>query len=267
MTPMMKLMLPVCWAGVCALSLASSATAADATTPGQPDARQIVALAHAAAGGDSWKRPQTLHLTGSATLYNDGTAASKAEVPQYEMWRVFPAWNQAAHGANGKFRLDARKGDATVFQISYDGQDTWNDKGKVEQATASREWSENFGFGIIRFALDEGFSLTRMADDQVEGRPAWTVRVTDPGGANTLFWIDQVDHSVRKVGFDTPRGWHERIYSELYMVQTAQAEGGRFQQPGRVRLYYDGALVSDIRWTGAVVDAPIADGVFVLDGK
>ena len=51
------------------------------------------------------------------------------------------------------------------------------------------------------------------------------------------------------------------------MVQTAQAEGGRFQQPGRVRLYYDGALVSDIRWTGAVVDAPIADGVFVLDGK
>ena len=93
------------------------------------------------------------------------------------------------------------------------------------------------------------------------------MRVTDPGGANTLFWIDQVDHSVRKVGFDTPRGWHERIYSELYMVQTAQAEGGRFQQPGRVRLYYDGALVSDIRWTGAVVDAPIADGVFVLDGK
>ena len=58
MTPMMKLMLPVCWAGLCALSLASSATAADATTPGQPDARQIVALAHAAAGGDSWKRPQ-----------------------------------------------------------------------------------------------------------------------------------------------------------------------------------------------------------------
>ena len=254
----MKRLLSPLLAALCALSMPAPVRAADV----QPDAREIVRLAHAAAGGDSWKRPKTLHLSGSATLYSDGTAASRAEVPHYEMWRVFPAWNRAAHGANGKFRLDARRGGATVYQISYDGQDTWNDKGRVEQAAASREWSENFGFGIIRFALDDGFEVTRMADDQVEGRPAWTVRVADPGGAHTLFWIDQTDHTVRKVGFETPRGWHERIYSDFYMV-----ENPRFQQPGRVRLYYGGALVSDIRWTEAVVDAPIADAVFVLDGK
>ena len=103
-----------------------------------PDARAIVEMAHAAAGGDSWKRPGTLHLVGRATLYRDGTAASRAEVGHYEMWRVFPAWNRAAHGANGKFRLDARDGDALLFQISFDGSDTWNEKGKVEQAAASR---------------------------------------------------------------------------------------------------------------------------------
>nr|MBP6457100.1 hypothetical protein [Pseudoxanthomonas sp.]MBP7366432.1 hypothetical protein [Pseudoxanthomonas sp.] len=193
----MKHLLPWLLATFCAVGMAGSASATDAA----PDAGQIVRLAHAAAGGDSWKRPRTLHLTGNATLYGDGTAASRSDVQHYEMWRVFPAWSQAAHGANGKFRLDARNGDATLFQISYDGQDTWNDKGKVEQAAASREWSENFGFGIIRFALDEGFKVTRMADDQVEGRPAWTVRVTDPGGAQTMFWIDQADHTVRKVGF------------------------------------------------------------------
>ena len=241
----MKHLLPWLLATFCAVGMAGSASATDAA----PDAGQIVRLAHAAAGGDSWKRPRTLHLTGNA-------------IQHYEMWRVFPAWSQAAHGANGKFRLDARNGDATLFQISYDGQDTWNDKGKVEQAAASREWSENFGFGIIRFALDEGFKVTRMADDQVEGRPAWTVRVTDPGGAQTMFWIDQADHTVRKVGFDTPRGWHERIYSDFYMVKDPA-----FQQPGRVRLYYGGALVSDIRWTAATVDQPIDDRVFVLDGK
>ena len=254
----MKHLLPWLLATFCAVGMAGSASATDAA----PDAGQIVRLAHAAAGGDSWKRPRTLHLTGNATLYGDGTAASRSDVQHYEMWRVFPAWSQAAHGANGKFRLDARNGDATLFQISYDGQDTWNDKGKVEQAAASREWSENFGFGIIRFALDEGFKVTRMADDQVEGRPAWTVRVTDPGGAQTMFWIDQADHTVRKVGFDTPRGWHERIYSDFYMV-----ESPRFQQPGRVRMYYAGVLVSDIRWTGATVDAPIADPLFVLDDR
>ena len=122
-------------------------------------------------------------------LNDDGTAASRKEVSHYEMWREFPAWNRAAHGANGRFRLDARNGDATLYQISYDGKDTWNDKGRVEQAEASREWSENFGFGIIRFALDDGFVLTRMADDQVEGRAAWTVRVTDPGGAATMLTL------------------------------------------------------------------------------
>ncbi len=253
----MKRMLLPLFAVLCGLSLAAGVAAEEPL-----DARRIVQMAHAAAGGDSWKRPRTLHLTGTAVLYADGTAASRREVSHYEMWREFPAWNQAAHGANGKFRLDARNGDATLYQISYDGKDTWNDKGKVEQAEASREWSENFGFGIIRFALDDGFVLTRMADDQVEGRAAWTIRVADPGGASTMFWIDQADHTVRKVGFATPRGWHERIYSDFYMVPQP-----RFQQPGRVRLYYGGALVSDIRWAHAVVDAPIAHGVFVLDGR
>jgi len=256
-------MLSMMFTALFALAVAPPAAA---ETDG-PDAREIVRLAHAAAGGDSWKRPATLHLTGTAVLHNDGTAASRTEVPDYEMWRVFPAWNRAAHGANGKFRLDARNGGKVLYQISFDGQDTWNDKGKVEQAAASREWSENFGFGIIRFALDEGFEVTRMADDQVEGRPAWTVRVADPGGGRTLFWIDQDDHTVRKVGFDTPRGWHERIYSDFYLVEPAQSPGRHFQQPGRVRLYYDGAQVSDIRWTAATVDAPIADSVFMLGGK
>ena len=97
----MKHLLPWLLATFCAVGMAGSASATDAA----PDAGQIVRLAHAAAGGDSWKRPRTLHLTGNATLYGDGTAASRSDVQHYEMWRVFPAWSQAAHGANGKFRL------------------------------------------------------------------------------------------------------------------------------------------------------------------
>ena len=73
----MKHLLPWLLATFCAVGMAGSASATDAA----PDAGQIVRLAHAAAGGDSWKRPKTLHLTGSATLYNDGTAASKADAP------------------------------------------------------------------------------------------------------------------------------------------------------------------------------------------
>lgn len=227
---------------------------ADGLTP-----EAIVARAHEAAGGAAWKRPKTLHLTGRAIIYRDGLAANAEVLDHYEMWRVFPAWNDAAHGANGKFRLEARAGDRVVIRQSFDGRDTWNANGKVPQAQASREASENYGFGIIRFALDAGFRLVRLPDDQVEGHPSHVVRVTDPAGGETTFWIDRESFAIRKVGFDTPRGWHERIYSDFYRV-----EPSGFVQPGRVRLYYQGALTNDIVWERAVVDAPIGDEVFVL---
>jgi len=242
-----------------AIALALAATMpvhADALT-----AEAIVQRAHEAAGGSVWKRPKTLHLTGQATIYRDGLAANAMRLDHYEMWRVFPAWNDAAHGANGKFRLEARAGERVVIRQSFDGTDTWDANGKVPQAQASREDGENYGFGIIRFALDKGFRLARLPDDQVEGHPSRAVRVTDPTGGETTFWIDRDSFAIRKVGFDTPRGWHERIYSDFYRV-----EPSGFMQPGRVRLYYRGALSNDITWTDAVVDAPIADEVFVLEG-
>jgi hypothetical protein len=219
----------------------------------------IVQRAHEAAGGAVWKRPKTLHLTGRATIYRDGLAANATVLDHYEMWRVFPAWNDAAHGANGKFRLEARAGERVIIRQSFDGTDTWDANGKVPQAQASREASENYGFGIIRFALDDGFRLERLPDDQVEGHAAHAIRVRDPSGGETTFWIDRASFAIRKVGFTTPRGWHERIYSDFRMLDEP-----RFQQPGRVRLYYNGALANDIRWDRAVVDAPIADDVFVL---
>lgn len=226
------------------------------------DAESVIARAHAAAGGAAWTRPRTLHLVGTATLYRDGRRDAAIHADHYEMWRVFPDWNEAAHGANGKFRLEARAGDRVLIRTSFDGVDTWGPEGRVPAAEASREWSENFGFGIIRFALDDGFGRTLLADDTVDGHDCHVVQVTDPSGGETTFWIDRETFAIRKVGFDTPRGWHERIYSDFFRV-----EPPGFVQPGRVRLYYRGAKVNDIRWTTATVDAPIDDAIFVLDPR
>ncbi len=241
------------------LILAAGLGSAGTAVGDAPTAREIIADAHAAAGGRTWVRPQTLHLVGEATLYRDGLASAVTHADHYEMWRVFPDWNEAAHGASGKFRLEARSGDRVLIRQSFDGTDTWNAEGRVAEAVASREWSENFGFGIIRFALEPGFTLTRLADDQADGHPCHVVRVTDPSGGETTFWIDQRDRAIRKVGFDTPRGWHERVYSDFYRVDPPG-----FVQPGRVRLYYRGALVNDIRWHVAEVDVPIDDATFTL---
>ena len=65
----------------------------------------IVEKAVAAAGGESWARPNTLQLRGHATFYALGEHGNEIQVPTYKMWRVFPTENKAAHQANGRVRL------------------------------------------------------------------------------------------------------------------------------------------------------------------
>ena len=249
------LFLTLC-AGLATITPANAATLDDAALSGSA----IVSRAHEVAGGAVWQRPVTLHLRGRATVYENGVLATRTVADHYELWRVFPAWNSTAHNPSGKVRIDAYSGGHTLFQIAFDGKNTYNQNGLVPGAKASVEWSEAFGFGIIRFALDKGFSITRLADDQVEGHPSFNILVRDPAGGTTLFWIDSKSYAIRKVGFDTPRGWHERIYSDFVYL-----EHPHFQQATRVRLFYRGALTNDITWEKYEVNVPIADSVFVID--
>lgn len=244
------------FAGLSTIMPANAAKPDDATLSGSA----IVSRAHEVAGGAVWQRPVTLHLRGRAIVYENGVLATRTVADHYEMWRVFPEWNTTAHNPSGKVRIDAYSGGKTLFQIAYDGKNTYNQNGLVPGAKASVEWSEAFGFGIIRFALDKGFSITRLADDQVEGHPSFNVSVRDPAGSTTLFWIDSKNYAIRKVGFDTPRGWHERIYSDF-----KYHENPHFQQATHVRLFYRGALTNDITWEQYDVNQPIADSVFVID--
>ncbi len=242
-------------AAVCLMLASPLLTAADDPL----SARAIVERAHEAAGGDTWRKARTLQLSGDAWFYRGGTYDSAASADSYRMWRVFPQQSSDAHAANGKVRFDAVNGAATVFQIAFDGEASYDQNGRIDDAAATERWKSNFGFGIIRFALDEGFALTRMADDQVEGHPCHFIRVTDPQSRETLFAIDRNSYAVRMVGFDTPQGFHHRIYDSFY-----SRPGVSFTQPGHVRLYYDGVKTADIRWRDFRVNEPIADEVFRL---
>jgi hypothetical protein len=221
-------------------------------------AREIVMRAHEAAGGALWLRPKTLHLRGSAVLYQDGLQHAVRRADHYEMWRVFPAFNLHAHDANGKVRIDAKNAGQIIFQTAFDGQRSYNQHGELPSQSAQSEWREAFGFGIIRFALAPEMTLTRLADDTVDAALCFVVRVRDAAASDTIFWIDQASAQIRKVGFDTPKGWHERVYSDFFTL----ANG--WVQPGRVRLTYRGALSNDIRWSYAAVNEKIDDQIFVI---
>ena len=220
----------------------------------------IVARAHAAAGGETWLRPRSLIMTGHASFFPKGDEASRVEVPNFTMWRVYPEQSTDAHLANGMVRIDARLANGEVyFQTAFDGVETYSQAGRVPGAQASREWSENFGFGIIRFALEPGFTLDRLPDDSAEGRAIYVVRVNDPQGGKTLFGIAQDDFQILWLGFQTARGWHERRYSNFY-----RKPGISFTQPGLVRLYYDGIKQNQIAWTDYRVGESIPQSWFQI---
>jgi len=219
-----------------------------------PDARTIMRQATEASGGDAWRLAKTNLMTGNATLYRDGRGVY---ADRYEMRRIYPRQLSAAHTSSGKFRLDAYTKDTLLFTMSFDGERMYNQNGPLPDEQASETAASNFGFSAVRFALDEGFSLARMADDQVAGHPAYFVQVTDPGGGKTLVAVDKQSWLIRSVGWQTPRGWHVRIYDNYY-----QANEAGFMQPGHVRLYYDGVKTGDIDWTGAEINLELPDALF-----
>ena len=235
-----------------------ASTAADTSTA--LSASEILQQAIKAAGGATWQQPKTLQLKGDAvwTPYGKTDTASKLTFDDYTLLRVFPSESQAAHQANGKVRIEAKHGNTIFLQLIFDSKVTRNtlsDAAKPYQKHFS--WSNNFGFGILRFADRDGFALERLADDQVEGNNCYVVQITDPKKTLTTFFIDQQNKVIRSVAFATDVGFHHRIYSDF-----KRAPNVDFVQPTRMRLYFDGIKWMDIHWRQFKVNETIADTAF-----
>lgn len=220
-------------------------------------AAEIIARAYEAAGGETWRRPKSLFMSGYAVMYRDGVAA---KYDRYEMSRVYATDKSDAHKADGKVRIEAWRDDERMFVIAYDGERTYDVNGPVADQSANARWASNFGFGAIRHALDEGWTQKRLPDDLADGRVAHFVELIDLSGGVTRFAIAADDYAVLYVGFDTPRGWHERRYSAFFTKP-----GVSWVQPGRVRLYYDGVKQNEVIWRDFELDVEFPDSRFVVE--
>lgn len=237
-----------------ALFLGAPALAED-----NPDARTILARATEAHGGERWAQVRTLVLTGRAVFWGKAGSAPTSAPDSYVMHRAFDPDRQAAHGAEGKLRIEMRDKGKAVFTVGFDGETTWNDRGIVPKAEADAYWASNFGFGIIRHALKPGFTARRLADDNVDGHAVFMIALTDPAGSESLFGIDQQSYAVRMVGFATPRGWHVRRYADFFRPKDAPW----WLQAGKVTLTYNGVKQNEIHWAGVVIDRPVDAKLFV----
>jgi len=223
---------------------------------GTLSATEIMQKAHEAAGGETWSRPKSLSMSGYGVFYKNGKATRHET---HNMWRVYAAGKTDAHKVDGKVRIESIRGGKAVIDLSYDGKFTYTPGGQQPQSESDKRWSSNFGFGVIRHALDDGYALARMPDDLIDGRPAYMVEVTDPVGGTTQFGFAQDDFAILKVAFDTPRGWHERIYSNFF-----SNTGEAWVQPGRVRLYYGGVKANEVIWESYSINDELPECLFRL---
>lgn len=211
-----------------------------------------------ASGGENWRRPKTLQLSGTATLYFNGQSYRMTE---YKMWRVFPAENNSAHTANGKIRFDAREADGKTFlQLIFDGKNTSEILSDVaKQNEQFLRLSNNFGFSIFRFIENPDFKLARLPDDKIDGHPAYFIRLTDAKKSETIFGVDKKTFFIRYAAFQTPMGLQQRFYDDFKW-----AKGVKFIQPRSLRIFNNGVKTTEVFWSEYKVNQPIPDEVFQL---
>lgn len=222
------------------------------------DGRAILERARQAAGGDDWANARTLVLKGRAVFWGKTGAEPSSSPDSYVMHRVLDPDRQAAHGAEGKLRIEVSDKGRRLWVVGYDGKTTWNDKGAIPKPEADAYWASNFGFGIIRHALKPGFLAERLADGNVDGHPVHMVRLIDPTGTESLFGIDTGDFAIRMVGFATPRGWHVRTYDRFFRPPSMP----QWLQAGKVTLTYNGVKQNEIWWDSVEVNVPIDPRLF-----
>ncbi len=222
-------------------------------------ARQIMERATEAQGGKDWAQVKTLYLRGHGIFYANGTSDTPTVAERYEMWREMDPNRTAAHGPDGKVKILAVAAGKPFITVSHDGIDTYTADGKMDAEKARSYWASNFGFGIIRQALKPGFSLVRLPDDIIDGHKSHMVKIIDPQKQETLFGIDAKSFAIRKAGFLTPRGWHERIYDRFFVNRNP-----RWLQAGHIRLYYNGVKANELFWEEMKVNPPLPEDIFRL---
>lgn len=223
----------------------------------EPTPRAVIERAVEAHGGDLWLEPETLTLSGTATFYDHDTGAVRVVAEDYRMWREMDPDRTAAHGASGKVRIIAKSGERTIFEVGYDGETTWTERGIMPREQADAYWATNFGFGIVRQALGEGFTLSFAPPRNVRGRATKLVRITDPQGAETLFGFDKESGFITYLAFDTPRGFHERLYADFVKLDNG------WVQARSVTLLYDGIMSNTVLWTQTAVGETIDPALFI----
>jgi len=216
----------------------------------------IMAKAYEKAGGQFWQKPLSLSLFGNGIFYFEKDTFIHES---HAMYRVYESTKEDSHAANGKVRIESYRNGVPIILLTFDGEHTYDLNGRQDKSEADSRWASNFGYGAIRHVFDEGYSLELHGEDVIHGKPTHTIKLIDPNGGESFFDIRKLSYEIVKVGFDTPRGWHFRLYSQFF-----QKPEYSWNQAGKVELYYNDKKSNEIYWTDFAVNEKLSDELFVI---
>ena len=205
-------------------------------------------------GGTIWNHPTSLVLNGCASLYDDGK--KKHHFDLYQMHRVFPRRNNEARKENGKVSIIAKEMESLFFHLTFDGAQS--EVTLSEQASIFSDhfkWSNNFGFGIIRFAIQEKLECKFIEHDKDDH--CHYFEVIDKNQQRTLFGIGKKESFIRYMAFETPLGMHQRSYSNF-----KRDENG-FVLATHLNIKYGEDLFFEVNWDSFEVNVDIPDSIFI----
>jgi hypothetical protein len=227
-------------------------------SPDSLTARQIMERAFESAGGDSWRYPGTIHLIGK--YYDCKAGIEPVLYEPYELYRVQPRDHPRGRVADGKIRVSSYKDGKPNLQIAFDGAKTYDMNGPTGEGADAPFWRLTMGFGMLRFALDPAYTIVRLPDDEVDGQKTHTLKVTDAVGEHIVAGVRKSDARVVRITFPTPRGLHDRIFSDFFTKP-----GVKWVQPGRVRSYINGIKEAEFTYSDFNIGNSMADRLFVIE--
>lgn len=217
-------------------------------------ATEAIEKAHAHAGGNFWKNPNSLILKGHANFYQGGDTLHH-EV--YNMWRLYPSTTEPASATLGKIRIESYiNGDTKT--LVYDGNYSYDLDKKLEKSEADNIWSSLTGYDLIRHALDDTYTNSIIGESMVKHQNAVTIKIVDSNNREVFFDITLGDFKIVKMAFETPQGWRHILYSRFFTKEEFE-----WVQPGLVELFYDGVKTSEIIWEDIEVNEVLSDSLFV----
>lgn len=233
------------------LRKAKPAKAAAAPLSGEDRVRGLALAEQArqAMGGKAFVEQRTQISKGSGTL-SPGGAPQPFPIQSLVIYQVFP----------DKMRSDFTLPMGTIIQ-SFDGTTGWvSMMGQIADQSAQLKESQSYGDHVLRLAGNPGWTVRPLPDEDVDGKKAQVLEISDEAGHATRFYLDPESHLIVKTAHEAGGPKTETHYEDYRPVNGVQVAH-------KITVFQNGAKGAELNLTEVQVNAEVDPALFKKPGS